>query len=84
MDGLWSELEKRAVDARLGRAIVGSPDTVATKLADFLQVTDVQEIFAVTDTYEQADRLRSYDLLAEVVRQMPPSTRNPRVYSFSG
>jgi hypothetical protein len=26
-----------------------------------------QEIFAVTDTYEQSDRLRSYTLLAEVV-----------------
>lgn len=70
MDGLWSELEKQAVDARLGRAIVGSPGTVATKLAEFLQITGVQEIFAVTDTYEQADRLRSYDLLAQVVRRM--------------
>ena len=70
MDGLWSQLEKQAVDARLGRAIVGSPGTVAMKLAAFLEVTGVQEIFAVTDTYEQADRLRSYDLLAQVVRRM--------------
>jgi hypothetical protein len=30
-------------------------------------LTGVQEILAVTDTYEQSDRLRSYDLLAEVV-----------------
>ncbi len=71
MDGLWNPAEKQAVEARLGRAIVGSPDTVANKLAKFLEITGVQEIFAVTDTYEQADRLRSYALLAEVAGRMP-------------
>jgi luciferase family oxidoreductase group 1 len=83
MDGLWSPLEQQAVEARLARAIVGSPDTVASKLAEFVEVTGVQEIFAVTDTYEQADRLRSYELLGEVVRQMPAKTRNSPAYSFS-
>jgi luciferase family oxidoreductase group 1 len=84
MDTLWSPPEKQAVEARLARAIVGSPETVAIKLAEFLQVTGVQEIFAVTDTYEQADRLRSYELLVEVARKMPVKTRNPQIYSVSG
>lgn len=83
MDGLWNPAEKQAVDARLGRAIVGNPETVAGKLAEFLEVTDVQEIFAVADTYEQADRLRSYDLLAEVVLNMPVRTRTAQGYSLS-
>ena len=67
MDGLWTEWEKQAVDARLREAIVGSPQTVRTKLAEFVKLTGVQEIFAVTDTYEQSDRLRSHDLLADAV-----------------
>jgi luciferase family oxidoreductase group 1 len=74
MDGLWNALEKQAVDARLARAIVGSPDTVAGKLAEFLDLTGVQEIFAVADTYEQAGRLRSYELLAEVARKISTGT----------
>lgn len=66
MDGLWTMAEKQAVDGRLGQAIVGSPETVRRKLAEFVELTGVQEVLAVTDTYEQSDRLRSYDLLAEV------------------
>jgi hypothetical protein len=41
------------------------------KMAEFINLTGVQEIFAVTDTYEQSDRLRSYRLLAEVVSKTP-------------
>ena len=70
MSGLWNAWEKQAVDGRLRQAIVGSPETVSRKLAEFVELTGVQEIFAVTDTYEQADRLCSYDLLAQVVSQM--------------
>jgi luciferase family oxidoreductase group 1 len=76
MNGLWTTEEKQAVDGRLRQAIVGSPETVRRKLAGFVELTGVQEIFAVTDTYEQSDRLRSYDLLAEVVFQSPPLKRN--------
>jgi alkanesulfonate monooxygenase SsuD/methylene tetrahydromethanopterin reductase-like flavin-dependent oxidoreductase (luciferase family) len=76
MDGLWTPWEKQAVDARLGQAVVGSPETVGRKLAEFVQLTGVQEIFAVTDTYEQSDRLRSYTLLAEVISKTPPFNRN--------
>jgi luciferase family oxidoreductase group 1 len=69
MDGLWTMSEKQAVEGRLREAIVGSPETVQRKLAQFVELTGVQEIIAVTDTYEQPERLRSYDLLAEVVLQ---------------
>jgi luciferase family oxidoreductase group 1 len=69
MDGLWTMSEKQAVEGRLREAIVGSPETVRRKLAQFVELTGVQEIIAVTDTYEQSERLRSYDLLAEVVFQ---------------
>jgi luciferase family oxidoreductase group 1 len=67
MDGRWTTFERQAVNGRLREAIVGSPETVAKKLAEFVELTGVQEIFAVTDTYEQSDRLRSHDLLAKVI-----------------
>lgn len=64
MDDVWTEWEREAVNARLRYALVGSPETVRRKIAQFVETTGVDEIFAVTDTYEQSDRLRSYDLLA--------------------
>jgi alkanesulfonate monooxygenase SsuD/methylene tetrahydromethanopterin reductase-like flavin-dependent oxidoreductase (luciferase family) len=76
MNGLWTNEEKQAVDGRLRQAIVGSPETVSRKLAEFIDLTGVQEIFAVTDTYHQSDRLRSYELLAQVVFQSSPLKRN--------
>jgi alkanesulfonate monooxygenase SsuD/methylene tetrahydromethanopterin reductase-like flavin-dependent oxidoreductase (luciferase family) len=66
MEGLWTPWEKQAVDARLRQAVAGGPETVTRKLREFAKLTGVQEIFAVTDTYEQSDRLRSYSLLVEV------------------
>jgi luciferase family oxidoreductase group 1 len=71
MEGLWTLFERQAVNDRLRQAMVGSPDTVAKRLTEFVERTGVQEIFAVTDTYEQSDRLRSHDLLAEVVSSLP-------------
>lgn len=75
MDGLWTTWEKQAVNDRLRQAIVGSPETVRRKLAEFVELTGVQEVFAVTDTYEQSDRLRSYNFLSEVVSQTAPLQR---------
>lgn len=79
MNGLWTASEKQAVDGRLRQAIVGSPETVQRKLAELVELTGVQEIFAVTDTYEQSDRLRSYELLAEVVFQSPTLQRTAAI-----
>jgi len=75
MEGLWNPMEKQAVHSRLREAIVGSSETAARKLAAFVNRTGVQEIFAVTDTYQQSDRLRSYELLADVAARVtiPPA-----------
>jgi luciferase family oxidoreductase group 1 len=80
MDGRWNEDENAAVDARLREAIVGSPRTVKRKLSNFVSLTSVQEIFVVTDTYEQSDRLQSYELLAELTEL---DATDSRVRSYS-
>ena len=37
------------------------------RIADWL---GLDEILAVTDTYDQADRLRSYEILADVAKEI--------------
>jgi luciferase family oxidoreductase group 1 len=60
----WNAFEEAAVASKFQAAIVGSPETVREKLEAFLQQTQVNELMVVTNTYELADRLRSYELLA--------------------
>ncbi|MGC2698355.1 MAG: LLM class flavin-dependent oxidoreductase [Candidatus Angelobacter sp.] len=60
----WNAFEEAAVASKLRVAMAGSPDSVREKLEAFLQQTQVDELIVVTNTYEAADRLRSYELLA--------------------
>lgn len=62
----WNPLEEAAVAAKLRAAIFGDPETVRTKLEEFLEQTQVQELMVVTNTYDHADRLRSYELVAQL------------------
>ena len=66
MDGLWNPAEQQAVAARLALAVVGDRAGVQARLQRIADWLGLDEVLAVTDTYEQADRLRSYELLAEV------------------
>ncbi len=70
MDGLWNRLEQQAVETRLGAAIVGSNATVKDKLERLLLRTGADEIIAVTDAYEHADRLDSYRRVAQIAREI--------------
>ena len=44
--------------------------TVKAGLEKLVRDTGAQEVIVVTDTYEHADRLQSYQLAAEVVSQI--------------
>ncbi|WP_407314010.1 LLM class flavin-dependent oxidoreductase [Pseudomonas sp. nanlin1] len=68
MDGLWLPHEKEAVASFLGLAMVGSPGKVRGKLEVLLEQTQADELIFTCDLYEHADRLRSYELLAQTVR----------------
>jgi luciferase family oxidoreductase group 1 len=70
MEGIWDDFERAAVENKLGSAIVGSPSTVKAGLEKLVRETAADEIIVVTDTYEPADRLRSYELVAEVARDV--------------
>lgn len=66
MDGLWNPAEQQAVAARLGLAVVGDAAGVQARLQKIVDWLGLDEVMAVTDTYEQADRLHSYDILSDV------------------
>ena len=66
MDGLWQPWEQAAVESKLGAAIVGSNATVRAGIERLLEDTGADELIVVTDTYEPADRLESYERLAGV------------------
>lgn len=68
MDSLWAEWERDAVMSKLGAAIVGSNATVKLKIEKLLRETGADEVIVVTDTYDHADRLQSYERMAEIVR----------------
>ena len=68
MDGQWTPMEQQAVEARLALAVVGDVSGVKRQLQKVADWLGVDEVLAVTDTYNQADRLRSYELLAEAAK----------------
>ena len=68
MEPLWNELERAAVESRLGAAIVGSDATVKAGLEKLVNETGANEVMVVTDTYEPEDRLESYRRVAMIAR----------------
>lgn len=66
MDLLWHDWEREMVERKLSLAIVGSEATVKAGLERLAGHTGADEIIAVTDTYEHADRLDSYGRLANI------------------
>jgi luciferase family oxidoreductase group 1 len=71
MEPLWQDdMERAAVESRLREAIVGSNATVKAGLEKLVSDTGADEIIVVTDTYEPADRLQSYQRVAEIAAKV--------------
>ena len=69
MEGLWLPHEKQAVGDFLGLAVVGGPAKVRAKLEVLLEQTDADELIFTGDLYDFDDRLRSFELRAELHRR---------------
>jgi luciferase family oxidoreductase group 1 len=70
MEALWNDYERAVVDRRLRAAIVGSEATVTNGLQKLVAETGADEVIVVTDTFEPADRLRSYELVARIAAKV--------------
>ena len=66
MNAIWSAQEKALVQSRTGGSIVGSKETVKRKLEAFLEETKADEIMVNAMIFDQAKRLRSYEIVAEI------------------
>jgi alkanesulfonate monooxygenase SsuD/methylene tetrahydromethanopterin reductase-like flavin-dependent oxidoreductase (luciferase family) len=61
----WTDEERTYVADRISTHIAGSPATVTSKLRRLAAVTGADELLITTITARHADRVRSYELLAE-------------------
>ncbi|MEU6273141.1 LLM class flavin-dependent oxidoreductase [Streptomyces populi] len=62
---VWSDADRTLVQDRLDTQFVGSPRRVADRLAQLQEATGADELLITTITHGHADRVRSYELLAE-------------------
>jgi alkanesulfonate monooxygenase SsuD/methylene tetrahydromethanopterin reductase-like flavin-dependent oxidoreductase (luciferase family) len=61
----WTDQQRALVTDRTETQFVGAPDTVAGQLRVLQKATGADELLVTTITHEHADRIRSYQLLAE-------------------
>jgi alkanesulfonate monooxygenase SsuD/methylene tetrahydromethanopterin reductase-like flavin-dependent oxidoreductase (luciferase family) len=62
----WSPMEKAQVRQMLARSIIGSPDAVRAGIDALILETNADELMIVSDVYDHATRLRSFELIAAV------------------
>jgi luciferase family oxidoreductase group 1 len=67
-----SQAELAAIDQRTRCAAVGSPETVRRRLRELLSQTQADEIIATAQIYDHAARLRSFEIAAQIFREIEP------------
>jgi alkanesulfonate monooxygenase SsuD/methylene tetrahydromethanopterin reductase-like flavin-dependent oxidoreductase (luciferase family) len=63
----YTEAERAFIDDRRSSQIIGSPDTVAKQVAELLESTGADELMVTTMVHDPVDRLRSFELLADLL-----------------
>jgi luciferase family oxidoreductase group 1 len=61
----YTTLDRQMIEERFATSVLGSPETVRRGLEDLLAATQANEIMVTTMVHAPADRLRSFELLAE-------------------
>ena len=61
----WTDEDRALVADRIDTQFVGSPKQVADRLEQLRDATGADELIVTTIAHDHADRVRSYQLLAE-------------------
>ncbi|WP_396445055.1 LLM class flavin-dependent oxidoreductase [Actinomadura sp.] len=69
----YTPLERQMIDARLADQVMGGPETVRKQLDALIERSAVDEVMAVTQVFDHADRLRSYEILAGLYPESFPA-----------
>jgi len=70
METLWNPREKAAVERMLVASAVGGPASLKDQLRQILEQTAADELIVAGAIHDHAARLRSYEILAEVGRDL--------------
>jgi len=70
MDSLWSPQEKALVRGKFGYSIAGGRETVVERLRAILRETAADEIIATAQIYDHKARLHSFEMLADIWREV--------------
>jgi len=70
IDELCTPAERAAIDQRTRYAAVGSPETIGRRFREFLAQTEADELIVTGQIYDHAARLRSFEIAAEVFREL--------------
>jgi luciferase family oxidoreductase group 1 len=79
IESYWTPEEKAQASAMLACSFAGSPSTVREGLGRFIERTGVDELIIVSSIYDHAARLRSYEIVADLlarVRSPAPAAAN--------
>jgi luciferase family oxidoreductase group 1 len=68
MDTIWTEHEKAIVQKQLSFTVIGNKDTVRERLQSIVKETQANELIAGAQIYDHQARLRSFEILAEIVQ----------------
>ena len=74
IDQYWTPTERIQASHMLKHSIVGSPATVRAGLEQIVDLTGADELMVVSAIYDHDQRVRSYELLAEVAASMSATT----------
>jgi luciferase family oxidoreductase group 1 len=67
MEGVWSPMEEAHVRRMLEISVVGGPERVKAGLDQLIAMTGADELIVSSNFYDDADRRRSYEIVAQVM-----------------
>jgi alkanesulfonate monooxygenase SsuD/methylene tetrahydromethanopterin reductase-like flavin-dependent oxidoreductase (luciferase family) len=73
---VWTDEDRELVQDRIDTQFVGSPGRVADQLEQLQEATGADELLITTITHDHADRVRSYELLAQEWRRRGHSSQS--------
>ena len=68
MEGIWSDIEEAAVEQMLDFTFIAGPEKLKDQLQSFLKHTQIDELMVTSHIYDHQARLRSYEIVAEVLK----------------
>ncbi|HTA39613.1 MAG TPA: LLM class flavin-dependent oxidoreductase [Candidatus Acidoferrales bacterium] len=77
MEGFWTPAEREMVESTMTYAIAGGPETVRRRLQAFVELTGVDELIVMGQTYDHAARRRSFEIVAEAALTEPAGRPSP-------